>query len=204
MGITMCTTRVRRAHGYSLIEILLVVGLIGIVSAIAAPMMGNQMKYFRLSGDARSAANAIALSKMRAASIYSRSRVYFDLTAKSFRLDVFDKTTNSWVTESGATYLSQGVDFGFSPVTTAPPNTQGTIGQAGLCKTNAGVDILNTACVMFNSRGLPIDSTGSLPPEVYAIYVKDGTAVFAVTVSATGMVRTWRTQPTATPVWVLH
>jgi prepilin-type N-terminal cleavage/methylation domain-containing protein len=200
----MTTTRVRSAKGYSLIEVLLVVGLIGIVSAIAAPMMGNQMKYFRLSGDARSAANSVALAKMRAASIYSRSRVYFDLTAKSFRLDVYNKATATWTTETGATFLSQGVRFDFAPVATAPPSTQGTIGQAALCKTNAGVDILNTACIMFNSRGLPIDSTGSLPPEIYAVYLTDSTAVFAVTVSSTGMVRTWRTPPAAAPTWVLH
>jgi hypothetical protein len=164
------------------------------------------MKYFRLSGDARSAANAIALAKMRAASIYSRTRVYCDLTAKSFRLDIYDRATNAWITESGATYLSQGVNFGFAAVATAPPNTQGTIGQAGLCKTNAGVDILQTACVMFNSRGLPIDTTGSLPPEIYAVYLTDttNTAVFGITVSSTGMVRTWRTPPAAAPTWVLH
>lgn len=196
--------RIRNAKGYSLIEILLVVGLIGIVSAIAAPMMSNQMKYFRLSGDARSTANAVALAKMRAASIYGRTRIYVDLTTRSFRLDTFDKTTGTWVTESGATYLSQGVDFGYTPVGTAPPNTQGTIGQAPACKTALLVDIPNTACVMFNSRGLPIDSSGSLPPEIYALYVTDSTAVFAVTVSSTGMVRTWRTPPTATPTWNLH
>jgi prepilin-type N-terminal cleavage/methylation domain-containing protein len=192
------------SRGYSLVEILLVVGLMGVVSAIAVPMMGNQMKSFRLSGDARSTANAVGLAKMRAAAIFGRTRVYIDLTAKSFRLDIFDKTTSTWVTETGATYLSQGVNFGFTPVGTAPPSTQGTIGQAPLCKTNAGVDIPLTACVMFNSRGLPIDSTGSLPPEIYAVYVTDGTAVFGVTISSTGMVRTWRTAPVATPTWVLH
>jgi prepilin-type N-terminal cleavage/methylation domain-containing protein len=194
----------RSSRGYSLIEILLVVGLIGVVSAIAVPMTANSLKYFRLSGDARSMSNAVALAKMRAASIYSRTRVYVDLTTKGFRVDYWDTATSTWIADIGSIYLSQGVTYSYGVVSSAPPNTQTTIGQAAVCKTNAGVDIANTACVMFNSRGLPIDSTGSLPPEVYALYMTDGTAVFAVTVSSTGMVRTWRTQPTATPSWTLH
>src|SRR4051812_15334768 len=155
--------RLRASRGYSLIEILLVVGLIGVVSAIAVPMTANSMKYFRLSGDARSMSNAVALAKMRAASIYSRTRVYVDLTTKGFRVDYWDTATSTWIADIGSIYLSQGVSYGFSPVTTAPANTQTTIGQAPLCKTNAGVDIANTACVMFNSRGLPLDATGPPP-----------------------------------------
>jgi prepilin-type N-terminal cleavage/methylation domain-containing protein len=194
----------RSSRGYSLIEILLVVGLIGVVSAIAVPMTANSLKYFRLSGDARSVSNAVALAKMRAASIYSRTRVYVDLTTKGFRVEYWDTATSTWIADIGSIYLSQGVIYGYGVVGSAPPNTQTVLGQAPKCKTNAGVDIANTACVMFNSRGLPIDSTGSLPPEVYALYMTDGTAVFAVTVSSTGMVRNWRTQPTATPSWTLH
>jgi prepilin-type N-terminal cleavage/methylation domain-containing protein len=191
-------------EGYSLVEILVVVALIGVVSAIAAPLMGAQMKYFRLSGDARSTSNAIALAKMRAASIYGRTRLYVDLTTRSFHVERFDTPTSTWVSDGVMNYLSQGVQLGFAPATIAPPSTQGTIGLAPNCKTNAGSNISNTACVIFNSRGLPIDSTGSMPPEVYALYVTDGTAIFGITVSQTGMVRMWRTPPTATPAWTLQ
>ena len=58
---------------------------------------------------------------------------------------------------------------------------------------------------MFNSRGVPIGngpsfaSTGS-----DAIYLTDGSAVYGVTVAATGMLRMWRTFPNATPTWILN
>src|SRR5215467_1962455 len=95
----------RNFEGYSLVEILVVVGLIGVVSAIAAPMMSASMKYFRLSGDARATSNAIAVAKMRAASVYGRTRLYVDLTTKSFHVETFDKTTSTWVSDGVLNYL---------------------------------------------------------------------------------------------------
>jgi prepilin-type N-terminal cleavage/methylation domain-containing protein len=191
--------------GFSLIEILVVVGLIGIVSAIAVPMMGGTLGYFRLSGDTRSTANTIALAKMRASSVFGRVRLYTDLAANSFHLETFNKTTSTWVVDGGTTNLSQRVSFGFGVVGAAPPNTTPAIGQAPLCKSNAvpPADIPNTACIIFNSRGTPIDWTGA-PSSLGSLYLTDGTAVYGITLSATGMVRTWRTSPAATPNWSLQ
>jgi hypothetical protein len=94
------------------------------------------------------------------------------------------------------------VRFGFDPVGTAPPNTTAAIGQAPMCKSNAvpPADIAGTACIIFNSRGTPIDSNGA-PNNLGALYLTDGTAVYGVTVSATGMARTWRTVASAAPSW---
>jgi prepilin-type N-terminal cleavage/methylation domain-containing protein len=192
-------------RGYSLVEILVVVGLIGVVSAIAVPMMGNTLKFFRVSGDTRSAANAIQLAKMRASSVFGRVRLYVDLSTNSFHSETFNKTTLAWAADGGTTYLSQGVTFGFGAVGTPPTNTQPAIAQAPQCKNNAvpAVDIANTACIIFNSRGTPIDATGA-PSSIDALYLTDSTAVYGITLSATGMVRTWRTMPTVTPVWSLQ
>ena len=184
-------------------EIMLVLAVTGVVAAIAVPMMSNQLAYYRLSGDARSTANATGLAKMRAASVFGHERLYMDLAGRTFRLETWDKTTSSWLADGAAAHLSQNVNFSFGVVGTAPPNTQGVIGQSPACKNNAATaDIANTACIIFNSRGLPIDANGQ--PFVYGVYLSDPTAVYAITVSATGTVRTWRTQPVAVPTWSLQ
>ncbi len=197
------TTRPIAHRGFTLIEVLLVLGVTGVIAAIAVPIMGNSLAYYRLSGNARSAANATGLAKMRAASVFGHERLYVDLAARSFRLETWDKTTSTWLADGALAYLAPSVTFSFGVVGTAPPNTQAAIGQSPACKNNAGTaDIANTACIIFNSRGLPIDTAGQ--PFVYGVYLTDGTAVYSITVSATGTVRTWRTKPIAVPVWTLQ
>lgn len=194
-----------RAHGFSLLEIVIVVGIIGVIAASAAPLFNNAIAGFRLGGDARGVSNAAAVAKMRAASDFSRVRLYVDLSARTHRMQVFDKTSAicCWLTVGGVTSLSTGVSFGYGIVTTPPPNTQGTIGQAPSCTDGTGANIPNTACIMFNSRGVPIGNGPSFAPTgVDALYVTDGTAVYGVTIAATGLLRLWRTLPVATPSWV--
>jgi Tfp pilus assembly protein FimT len=190
-------------------ELLIVVGLTGVIAAIAVPMMSNTLGDFRLRGDARSLTNATSLTKLRAASDFTQTRLYVDLGNRSFQVQTWHQTgTPGWVTEGGATYLSQNVTFGFGSVGSAPPNSQGTIGQAAACLNDtttidAGPAIANTACVLFNSRGIPVD-TNKAPTPNHAVYITDNTAVYGITLSATGLINLWRTNPTATPTWVLQ
>src|SRR3989304_3964193 len=99
-------TRLRSDFGFSILETVIVVGLIGVISAVAVPMFGNALAHFRVTGDARSVSNAIAVAKMRAASNFSRVRLYVDLDAEAHHIEAWDKETASWITEGGLTYLS--------------------------------------------------------------------------------------------------
>jgi len=196
----MTRDRFLRHAGYSLVEVLLVVALIGVISAITIPMTANTIAGFRISGDSRSVANDVALAKMRASSIFTKVRFRIDFAPRTYHLETWDKTTSKWTTDGGTTTLSSAVSFGFGIVGSAPPNTQPVICAPALCKDDAGVDVAGTYCVIFNSRGVPVDATGS--PTIDAVYITDGSAVYGVTVSATGMIRTWRTLPTAKPAWI--
>ena len=194
-----------RSDGFNLLEMVFVLGLICTISAIAVPMIAGALAEFRVGGDARGVSNAIAVAKMRAASDFSRVRLYVDLGARTHHVETWNKTTLQWTVEGGSTSLSSTVSFSPGVVGTPPPNTQGVIGQAPLCTDDAGADIANTACIMFNSRGVPIGNGPSFSPTgVDAIYVTDGQAVYGITVAATGMLKLWRTLPQVTPLWALN
>jgi Tfp pilus assembly protein FimT len=189
--------------GFTILETLFVVALIGVIGAIAVPMVANTLADFRVTGDVRGTANAVALTKMRAASAFSRVRLFVDLSSNSHHIEVYDKNTSTWKAEGGSTHLSSGTFFGYSPVTAAPPSTQGAINQAAPCVTDAGDAIANTACVIFNSRGTPITGANGVTSD-HALYIGNNMAVYAITVSATGMIRTWRTRPLPSPTWTLQ
>lgn len=183
----------KRQGGFSLTE-LLFVALVGMILAgIAIPKFMTMASNLRSSGDANNINSAMILARMRAAADFSQARLHADLSGRTFRVEVWNKSgAGSWVTEGGTQSLSLGVNFGAGSLSTAPPNTQATLAQASACRNSSGTSIANTACVVFNSRGIPVDSTGA-PTADDAIYLNDGKSAFGVTVGPTGLVRTWRT-----------
>jgi hypothetical protein len=151
---------------------------------------------------------------MRAASDFTQARLRVDLTTKQFYMQTYIKTgTPGWVTQGATTTLSPGVRFpvtsgDFGSITGKPTDTTQPPAQAPACLADNGTPIDNTACIVFNSRGIPINCTsidsaavppiGCTPADPYpndALYLTDNTAFCAVTVLATGMMETWRTPP---------
>jgi len=184
-----------------LVELLFGVGLIAVISAMTIPASMNTMSHLRISGDAHGMVNNVLTAKMRAASDFTRTRLFVDLADRSYHIETWRKSgTPGWITQGGIVGLSQGISFSFGSLASAPPNTQATIAQAPACLDDEGTAIGDTACVLFNTRGIPIDSTGG-PTGVDALYATDGTAVYGATVSATGFVQLWRSR-SATASWV--
>ena len=195
----------KESRGFSLVETLVVVALIGVIAAIAVPMSGNAIRYAKISGDARSLSNDLAVTKMRAASRFTQARLFIDLAARNYYIQTCSTPATSpcptWTAEGGAVPLSSTVSFGYGPAAAPPPNTQTAIALAAPCKNGAPpADVASTACVIFNSRGIPVDPIGS-PTGSYAIYITDSSAIYGITIAATGFTRVWRTNYTAAPVW---
>jgi type II secretory pathway pseudopilin PulG len=187
----------RAQRGFTLLEMLLVVGISFAIAGLSVLTYIRITRNLRTGGDARDLNGEVALAKMRAAAYFTKARVYVDLTAKTFEVDVWDKTgSGSWKLEGALQSLSQGVTFGTMSISTPPPGTQASIGQAPNCLDNTGSAISGTACVVFNSRGIPVDSSGT-PTALDAFYINDLGSVYAVTITATGLVQTWRTDSSA-------
>jgi prepilin-type N-terminal cleavage/methylation domain-containing protein len=194
--------RLRSESGYSLIEIMAAMAVLGILSAFAVPMVASTTSGIKLRDSANQIADLIGLAKLRATSEFSRSRLYVDLSAESYVLQIWDADAGDWEDEQSAVDLPFGISFGWGDLDKAPPNTQDDdIPKfAAACVDKDGNDIDKTACIMFNSRGIPIDKLNS-PQGGNAFYLTDGTGVRAVTVTATPLIRRWWSSA-GNPNWV--
>jgi prepilin-type N-terminal cleavage/methylation domain-containing protein len=190
-----------RNHGFSLVEVLMVTLIIIVLAAIGIPSLISMVRGLRTGGDARDLNGLIIQAKMRASSNFSRTRVYADLSANTFRIETQPSGTTGWTTDcpSGCNQsLSRGVSFGFGSLSSPPANTQSALAQAAACQDSSNNSISNTACIIFNSRGIPITpGAGPAPTGEDAIYVTDGKSVTGVTVAITGLSRVWRTDASA-------
>jgi type II secretory pathway pseudopilin PulG len=189
-----------RQDGFSLIDIMAAILVIGLVSAMALPATGSSLAAQRFRGDGQSVSNMVALAKMRAAARFSRARLFVDLAANSYSMQTWDKDDGSWATDGGVMRLSRGVAFGFGGLAVPPPDTQAAIAQSAPCTDDEGANIPNTTCIIFNSRGIPVDAAGA-PTGGNAVYLAGETGVYAVTVTATPLIRMWWS-PRHTAAWV--
>lgn len=199
-----------------MIELMIVISIGIILTGMAIPKVTSLTNSYRSVGDARSLSEEVSLAKMRAPADFTQARVYADLSTNRYRVETWSLPTGGsskcWVTDGDtqcsssyvspstppSTLLLTTVTFGYGSLGSAPSGTQSTLAQAPACQsdtetTSASVgDVSNSACVVFNSRGIPVDNTGA-PTTSDALYVTDGTSVYGVTVLATGLIQTWRT-----------
>jgi len=177
-------------RGYSLIEVMAAMAVLGILGAMAVPMVSSATSGVKLRDHANAIADLIGLAKLRATSEFSRSRLYVDLAGESYVIQIWDQDAGAWVDEQAAVELPNGVSFGWGALDEPPKNTQDELKFAAECVDADGEIIEKTACIMFNSRGIPIDKDNS-PIGGNAFYLTDGTGVRGITVTATPLVRRW-------------
>ena len=189
--------RFRLSEGFSAVELLIVLAIAGCIAAISIPASTGMVDEFRLSGDAHGVSNSLALARMGAAANFTRARLYVARAANTYRIERWNKVTSTWDAVSGTQPLGNLVTFSSGAITVPPPNSQLAVAQTVPCLTPGGTTIANTSCVIFNSRGVPIDSTGA-PTVAAVIYLNGPTAVFAVVVSSTSQLAMWRISPAGT------
>jgi hypothetical protein len=185
------------------VELLAFMLVMVTLAAIVMPFTRSALTAMNLTSDARNVSSAVGLAKMRAAAFFTKARLYVDLGTRTYRVERWRKAAPAgWVAEGTVAPLSDTVNFGFMGLGAPPPDTQAAISQAPVCLDAADQPIAGTACVVFNSRGIPIDAL-NVPFGGNALYLSDGVTVFGVTVSAGGLIRLWRSNIGAAD-WALH
>jgi len=195
----------KRQLGFSLVELMVVVLVLGVLLAIAISSVESITRIYRIAGDGRGIAAELVVARMRAAADFTHARVYVDLNGNTFHLEVWNKASGCWKTDGDAnactqttspvTPLAQGDTFGFGSITTGPTAATGAAAQAPACTAGvagaaAGANIANTACIEINSRGYPVDSANKIVASD-AIYLTNNQKLYsAIAVSISG-------QPTA-------
>ena len=181
----------QNSRGFNLIELALVITIILITLTMTLPSLQGFLRSYRAEGDAKHISSQLALARMRSAANFTQSRLFFDLASNSFQLETYNKTSAKFEPEGGAQNLS-GIDaFGYGNLT-IPAGTQTSIGQPAACLDSSAKSIANTACILFNSRSVPVDSTGATTAND-AVYLTDGSGGnYSVTVTPSGHVVIWR------------
>lgn len=192
--------RLRSHDGYSLVEVMAAMAVLGVLAGFAVPMLASTTSGVKLRDQAETLSNLVSLAKMRATAQFSRSRVRVDLSAETYVLQLWDSDAATWVNDGAVVTLPSGVDFGFGKLDEPPPNAQDDIEFAAECTDDEGDPIDKTACINFNSRGIPIDVLG-VPVGGNAFYLTDGIGVRAITVTTTPLIRNWWSSAAA-PGWI--
>jgi prepilin-type N-terminal cleavage/methylation domain-containing protein len=160
----------RRNVGFSMIEIMVVLLIMGIIIAIALPMANSALKGYKLHADATSISSYLNVVRMKAASQYAPYRLVINVASGTYTMEQLcgDKTTlgctgtsfyNALSTpqlEGGTQYISQGNTFSSCrPSFITGSSYPGTItGDLSPCP--------DPLYIYFNTRGSPVSSTGGV------------------------------------------
>jgi len=193
-----------RVRGFSMIELLIVVICISILMAIAIPSVTGLARSFRIGGDTREVAALINLARLRAAADYTHARVYVNLSANTYHLEVWNKASACWQTfedsnsctqtTSPVAPLAPGDTFGYGSIATGPTGTapaQAPACISGVAGPSPGSTTSNTACIEFNSRTYPVDSTNKVVASD-AIYIQNAEGYQAIALSVSGQPAQYR------------
>ena len=206
--------------GYSMMELLVVIAMTIVVTAIAVPTYISTSQFLRTAGDLRMLNAVVAQAKMRSAANFTHARVYVDLNANTYQLQTWSKTggsggTGCWypdldqtqtcVTYSGSaasgigvTNLANGDTFGFGTLTSGPTPGQTTITQntAAVQCYPGGANNTDGGSQINHTDCIEFNSRGipvisNSPVSSGGFYVTNGNIVQAVTVSVTGSIQAW-------------
>jgi len=182
MVFRMALNQVRKANngtgGFSLVELCILLAVVMMLGAFAAPTLTSSMRGLQLAADARNIATSLSFAKMSAASQMTRYRLSFNISGNEWSLQKLNKTTGVFETEQATNELSSGIansGIAFKNSSSSAPN---------------GYSSNSSGTITFNSRGIAVDGAGV--PTTGIVYLSKSGTDFAVGVSLSGRIRIWK------------
>jgi prepilin-type N-terminal cleavage/methylation domain-containing protein len=154
----MLMKNLRRNEGFTLTELMVVIGIMVVAAAIALPNISRWRASAKLNGAARDLASNFQVAKMEATKRNSVCAVTFNITVDGTLTDViiYVDVNGDLVYNGGDTeILRRPFDSTYNTISLDPDEGGGD-----------GVSLADNASgqpsIAFNSRGLPINDTGSV------------------------------------------
>jgi prepilin-type N-terminal cleavage/methylation domain-containing protein len=186
------------SSGFSLVELLAVVGITLIIAAIALPTMSKVIDNSKIRGTLGEVSNVAQLCRTQAVKTNVSQHLYFSTTAVPGTVVLYVKNASSLSTDPLLTtdpqlwLPPQFAIFAAPTGTNAPPALTGTTMWGSTLTPNSGVD------PYFNSRGLPClpDPTGACSTTsgfvYYLSYTSSGSSRWAaIGISPAGRIKSW-------------
>ena len=194
-------SRPNQESGFSAVELLIVVAIVGSMAAIGLPLSSGMIDDIKIKGDAQGLSSAVAQTKLTAAAKFTHARLFANLATNTYRIQTWNKTgTPGWVNANDDLFLSDRSAFGFGASTAPPPNTMVNLEQAPPCLDDLSVEIPSTACVIFNSRGVSETAAG-VAATTRSLYLAGPSGTYAIIVGTTGQLQVWHTTQAGTTSW---
>ena len=165
--------------GFSMVELVMLVGMIVIMMAISIPMLSSSMRDMQLVADARSIASTLTVAKLTATSQMTHCRLSFDLTNNEWQIEKLNRSNGQFELQQDTNQLSRGVA------------NSGITFKTSSDSAPSGFPTSSSSAITFNSRGIPIDGAG-VPTASNIIYLSKNPSDYAVSVSLAGKVQLWR------------
>ncbi|OGL42260.1 MAG: hypothetical protein A3C43_07195 [Candidatus Schekmanbacteria bacterium RIFCSPHIGHO2_02_FULL_38_11] len=187
----------KRDYGFTLLETLIVVAIMGVMAAIATPSIISMLRNIRVNGAARNLFSDLMLAKFRAISENNKYIITFDINNN--RYSIYDDNNNNGTADSSELYKT--VNIGTDSPDVRFGYVSGTIGVSGSAITSSVNFSGNPPKFYFKT-----DGTASDNGTAYFILSQDLTAsskdrMKAVTVITTGRIKSYRYKSSINPPW---
>jgi len=187
----------KRNYGFTLLEALIVIAIIGITAVIATPSIIAMLRNIRVNGAAKNLMSELMLAKFRAISENNKYIVTFDTTNNRF--SIYDDNNNDGIANTNELYKTVNIGIDYPDVRYG--YISGTIGTGGTAITSSITFSGTPPSVTFNT-----DGTANKNGTVYMILSQDITAgsrdrMKAVTVITTGRIKSYRYKSSVNPPW---